>query len=73
MTTILSALGVPRSSYYRWLVLDLPIVLSLEEAIIALCKKTKYRNGHRKIKAFLKRDLSDQTEPQYSSKNHAET
>lgn len=57
MTAILSALGVPRSSYYRWLVADLPIVLSLEEeAIIELCKKTKYRNGHRKIKAFLKRD-----------------
>ena len=32
-------------------------VLTLaEEAIIELCKNTKYRNGHRKIKALLKRN-----------------
>jgi len=27
-----------------------------EKAIIELCKRTKYRNGHRKIKALLKRE-----------------
>lgn len=56
VTAILSALGVPRSSFYRWMAEDLLPVLSVEEeAIIELCKKTKYRNGHRKIKALLKK------------------
>lgn len=51
------ALGVPRSSFYRWQTkgVDKEITLA-EETIIELCKKTRYRNGHRKIKALLNRD-----------------
>jgi len=56
VTAILLALEVPRSNYYRWLSEDHSIILSPgEEAIIELCKETNYRNGHRKIKALLKR------------------
>lgn len=44
-----------RSTYYRWLAEGPTSVLTeVEEAIIALCKKTKYRFGHRKIKKLLK-------------------
>ncbi|QFF99301.1 IS3 family transposase [Psychrobacillus glaciei] len=57
VSAILSALEVPRSSFYRWLAEGVEKFLTLaEEAIIELCKTTKYRNGHRKIKALLKRD-----------------
>ncbi|QFG00120.1 IS3 family transposase [Psychrobacillus glaciei] len=57
VSVILSALEIPRSSFYRWLAEEVEKILTLaEEAIIELCKKTKYRNGHRKIKALLKRD-----------------
>jgi len=31
-----------------------------EEAIIELCKRTKYRNGHRKIRALLKQEFNIQ-------------
>ena len=54
VTSILNVLGVPRATYYRWCakgVVKHPSVL--EEAIIELCKQTKYRNGHRKIRALL--------------------
>lgn len=55
VTAILSALSVPRSTYHRWLADGVTSVLTeVEEAIIALCKKTKYRFGHRKIKKLLK-------------------
>ncbi|WP_391202224.1 IS3 family transposase [Psychrobacillus sp. L4] len=57
VTAILSALQVPRSTFYRWLAEGVEYVRTkAEEAIIELCKKTKYRNGHRKIKALLKRE-----------------
>ncbi|AOV06183.1 IS3 family transposase [Lysinibacillus sphaericus] len=57
ITSILSALQVPRSNYYRWLGEEREKSLSTkEEAIIELCKKTKYRYGHRKIKALLKKE-----------------
>lgn len=57
ITAILSALSVPRATYYRWRADGVPRVLTeVEEAIIALCKQTKYRFGHRKIKKLLKKD-----------------
>lgn len=46
---------MPRASYYRWRLQGVRRSLTVvEEAIIELCKRTKYRNGHRKIKALLK-------------------
>ncbi|AQQ54000.1 transposase [Planococcus lenghuensis] len=57
VTAILSALSVARSNYYRWLAEGVADALTFEEeAIIALCKKTKYRLGHRKIKKRLKKE-----------------
>lgn len=57
ITAILSALGVPRTNYYRWCMKGVVAQLSAkDEAIIELCKRTKYRNGHRKIKALLKQE-----------------
>ena len=54
---ILGALGVPRANYYRWRAEGVEKLLSAnEKAIIELCKRTKYRNGHRKVKALLKQE-----------------
>ncbi|MGE6556762.1 IS3 family transposase [Exiguobacterium artemiae] len=50
---ILSALNVSRASYYRWIKESVKAPSVLEKAIIELSKQTKYRNGHRKIKALL--------------------
>jgi putative transposase len=55
VTAILSALNVPRATYYRW-ASSQPVKLSVEEeTIISLCEETQYRYGHRKIKEILKR------------------
>ena len=57
VTAILSALEVARSTYYRWLSDGVTSMLTeVEKAIITLCKKTKYRFGHRKIKKLLKKE-----------------
>ncbi len=53
---ILGVLGVPRSTYYRWLKGIREHKNEHEDLIIQICKDTKYRNGHRKIKAILKHE-----------------
>jgi putative transposase len=53
---ILSALEVPKATYYRWKKKYLePSLSPLEELIIELCRENKFHYGHRKIKALLKR------------------
>ncbi len=53
VTTILSVLDVSRATYYRWVKEPVKHPSVLKQAIFELCKNTKYRNGHRKIKALL--------------------
>jgi putative transposase len=43
---ILGFLGVPRSTYYRWLKGIREHKNEHEDLIIQICKDTKYRNGH---------------------------
>ena len=59
LKTILEVLEVPSSTYYRWKNnSDLNTSLSVnEEAVIHLCKETKYLYGYRKITALLKREM----------------
>lgn len=52
---ILAALGVARSTYYRWKKEPEKMLSEAEEKIIALCQGNKYRYGHRKITKLLKR------------------
>lgn len=54
VTAILKVLKVPRSSYYRWLNGCEPYRNEHEDLIVEICKATKYRYGHRKIKKVLK-------------------
>lgn len=56
ITAILNALGVARSTYYRWCTAGITLLTAQEKAIIKLCKSTKYRNGHRKIRALLNQE-----------------
>lgn len=55
VTAILAALGVARSTYYRWMAEGISFELTqVERDLIALCKQTRYHYGHRKIKKLLK-------------------
>jgi putative transposase len=49
VTAVLQALGVARSTYYRWAKNPAAPLTAIEIAIKTLCQDTKYRYGHRKI------------------------
>ncbi|WP_240470632.1 transposase [Atopococcus tabaci] len=55
VTAILGALGVARSTYYRWTKEPKKVLSKVESAITELCRTHKYRYGHRKIAKLLKR------------------
>ncbi len=54
VTAILLVLEIPCSTYYRWSNGFIEYRNKHEDLIIEVCKATKYRNGHRKIRAILK-------------------
>lgn len=55
ISAILAALGIARSTYYRWTKEPNKALSKVELAITELCQKHKYRYGHRKITKLLKR------------------
>ncbi|GIN83904.1 hypothetical protein J6TS2_02900 [Heyndrickxia sporothermodurans] len=56
VTDILSVLGIPRATYYRWKKKYKVIQLTpLEELVIKICEENFYHYGHRKIKSILNR------------------
>ncbi len=53
ITDILSVLGIPKATYYRWKKKYKVIELTpLEEIIIKNCEENFYHYGHRKVKPF---------------------
>jgi putative transposase len=56
ITDILSVLGVPKATYYRWKKKYKVIELTpLEELVVKICEENFYHYGHRKVKSILKR------------------
>jgi len=51
-------IGVPRSTYYRWLKNGCRKINKLEEMIKEVCMKHKFLIGHRTVKAWLQRDYN---------------
>lgn len=48
---------VPRANYYRWRAEGVnSSLIEVEKAIMEICKTTKYRYGHCKVKASLKKN-----------------
>lgn len=74
VTAILKILKVARSTYYRWQKGFKEHQNEHEDLIIEICKETNYRNGHRKIKAILKRqyniELNRNTVQKIMQKHH---
>jgi transposase InsO family protein len=56
ISLICEAIGVPRSTYYRWKKRGPRKPNELERQILEICVKHKFRIGHRTVKAWLKRD-----------------
>lgn len=56
VTLICECLGIPRSSYYRWVKKGNKNMTELELKIKEVCTKHKYRIGHRTVKAWLLRE-----------------
>ncbi|MDQ1005516.1 transposase, partial [Neobacillus niacini] len=53
---ILSVLGIPKATYYRWKKkYKVNELTPLEELVIKLCEENFYHYGHQKIKSLLNR------------------